>query len=69
MIDIVASLLDTVHRKRIHTAMSGDRRTEDHAGRLFRCSSCETVYIAEQKQRCSRCDVEPERVSSTLQSD
>lgn len=33
---------------------------------LFRCLSCEIVYIAIDKQTCSKCDGSVEQIPSTL---
>jgi ribosomal protein L37E len=40
----------------------------DASGRLFRCPSCETVYVAVEKRTCSSCDVEVTRIRSTVTS-
>lgn len=35
---------------------------EEDRGSLFECPSCETVYIAIEMTRCSRCDVAVENI-------
>ncbi|RKD94693.1 hypothetical protein [Halopiger aswanensis] len=64
---------------RVRSAIDGSERTpaeaEDQAeaegqvdapGNLFHCSTCGTVYIADEKQFCPTCETEVEQVRSTL---
>jgi len=44
---------------------SPDQQTSSH---LFRCPSCEAVYIAQIKETCGTCGTEVTRVRSTLQN-
>jgi hypothetical protein len=36
---------------------------------LYRCPTCETVYIAGEKRTCSTCQSDVERVPATLSDD
>ena len=56
-----------------HAAESDGKESEADAdtGRdigLFHCAACGTVYIAPDKQECSRCETPVERVPSTFET-
>lgn len=47
------------------SVMNGDEIREN-ASKLFACTTCETVYIAIEKQTCPKCDTPVQEVSDTL---
>lgn len=46
------------------TGPVADGTGDDSGPHLFQCGSCETVYIAVNKETCSKCDSAVTRVSS-----
>lgn len=45
-----------------------DNATEDPDSSLYQCSECGSVYVALDKDDCSRCNTTVTEVSSTLSS-
>ena len=63
----LTSLLRSVREWR--ESPSGGREADSPEGpqsSLYQCSSCDTVYIATEMQRCPSCDTPVEQVPSTL---
>lgn len=46
-----------------HDRMESRKSDDESDVRLFRCPSCETVYIATEKDFCSSCEMEVELFS------
>lgn len=61
-------------RAEVQNTAESDENDSDSDGEtsrdigLFHCSACGTVYIAPDKQECSRCETPVEQVPSTLEA-
>lgn len=45
---------------------STDSQSERERAELYQCRTCDTVYIAPEKQTCSQCRTAVEQVPATL---